>query len=319
MKANLPERTRPFLSLRTFQKEEELLMKIAITTPTGKVGSAVTDRLLESSHELILLARDPKKIKSFTDRGATVQAGSLGDKAYVVNATRGVDVLFWVIPPDFTSDDYRAHQNEMGDNAVAAIRENKIPRVVNLSSVGAQFGEGVGPISGLRDVERKFDTTDAHVTHLRPGYFMENFLMAVPTVASDGAIYLPMPGTARNPFVAVADIAKTAAELVQDESWTGKSTVELVGPADVSFDEAAQTIGSAIGKEVSHFEASSGQMLEALAGMGVSQNVAETYVEMYDAFRGGKVGPETEPKRGATTFKAFAEQVFRPGFEAITK
>jgi hypothetical protein len=53
--------------------------------------------------------------------------------------------------------------------------------------------------------------------------------------------------------------------------------------------------------------------------MGVSQNVADTYVEMYSAFRANKVVPETAPRKGRTTFKAFAEQVFRPGYEAMTK
>jgi uncharacterized protein YbjT (DUF2867 family) len=294
-------------------------MKVAITTPTGKIGSALTERLLGTDHDLILLARDPAKLKAFTDRGATVHAGSLDDKDYVVNATRGVDVLFWVIPPNFASNDYRADQNKAGDSAVAAIAENKISRVVYISSIGAQLGEGVGPINGLHDVEKKLAQTDAHVINLRAGYFMENFLFAAPSISSDSAIYLPISGSARAPFIATSDIAKLAAELIQDTSWTGKSNVELIGPEELSFEEVAETIGDAIGKKVSYFEATSDQAREALIGMGVSQNVADTYVEMYSAFRANKVVPETAPRKGRTTFKAFAEQVFRPGYEAMTK
>ena len=55
--------------------------KIAITTPTGKNGSALTKRLLDAAEEnqleIVLLARDPEKVLDFTERGARVEKGSL--------------------------------------------------------------------------------------------------------------------------------------------------------------------------------------------------------------------------------------------------
>ena len=55
-------------------------MKIAITTPTGKNGSAITKRLLETAEEnqleIVLLARDPEKVREFTERGARVLRNS---------------------------------------------------------------------------------------------------------------------------------------------------------------------------------------------------------------------------------------------------
>ncbi len=55
--------------------------KIAITTPTGKNGRALTKRLLdvakEKQLEIVLLARDAKKVREFTERGARVEKGNL--------------------------------------------------------------------------------------------------------------------------------------------------------------------------------------------------------------------------------------------------
>ncbi len=55
--------------------------KIAITTPTGKSGRYLTERLLdavqEKQLEIVLLARDPARVRSFTERGARVENGSL--------------------------------------------------------------------------------------------------------------------------------------------------------------------------------------------------------------------------------------------------
>jgi uncharacterized protein YbjT (DUF2867 family) len=294
-------------------------MKIAITTPTGRVGSAVTEHLLNTEHELVLLVRDPDKVKSFTARGASARAGSLDDPDYFKKATAGVDVLFLVVPPDVTSDDYRASQRRVGDAAIAAITANRIPRVVFLSSIAAHLGEGYGPISGLSEVEQELRALDTDVALFRPGFFMENFFDSVGSIASDGAVYLPAAGRQAMAPVAVADIAKFAAELVQDRSWSGKHVVELVGPEDVSFDAAAEAIGSAVGKKVAHIEVTPGQALEGLMASGISKNVAESYVEMYDRFGDGTVAPEGTPRRGETTFEVFAAQTLGPFYEAMSQ
>jgi len=44
-------------------------MKIAVTTPSGHIGSKVADLLIRKGVKVILLARDPKKIQDFAARG----------------------------------------------------------------------------------------------------------------------------------------------------------------------------------------------------------------------------------------------------------
>lgn len=294
-------------------------MKIAVTTPTGNIGRALADLLLDAGREVILLARQPDKVKPMVDRGAIVHQGSLEDRNFVIEATRGADVLFWLTPNDYGSNNLHAYQNMLGDNAVAAIKANKIARVVDVSSVGAHHATGTGPVVGLHDIEKKLEATGAHVTHLRPGYFMENFLMSAQGIASNNAVFLPLPGTARVPFIATSDIATAAADRILDESWTGHSVIELVGPEEMSFDEAATTLGEAVGKQITHVETTPEQTRDALTSMGVHENTAELFLELYAGMREGKLSPETPPKTGTTTLGAFANEVFRPTFEAMTK
>ncbi len=94
-------------------------MKIAITTPTGKNGSALAKRLLDAAEEnpleIVLLARDPQKVLEFTERGAQVEKGNLDDAAFVGRATEGVDALFWVTPAYFEpGEEVRAGYNRYG-------------------------------------------------------------------------------------------------------------------------------------------------------------------------------------------------------------
>jgi uncharacterized protein YbjT (DUF2867 family) len=296
-------------------------MKVAVNTPNGHIGRILTGLLLDAGSNVVLLTRSPEKVKPFVDRGAAAHVGDLEDANFVVKATKGVDVLFWVTPPKMAADDFRGYQNKLGDIAAKAITENKIPRVVNLSSIGAHLSSGTGPIAGLHDVEKKLDGTGAHVTHLRAGFFMENLFMAAETIARDNAVYMPIRGSARLAMIATRDIARAAAERILDRGWRGRSVIELVGPAELTFDGAVRTLGDTLGKKVRFVTTTPDQTRQSLTGMGVPTKTADLFVEMYTAFDAGRVIPELpiQARAAATTLSTFAEQVFRPGFEAMTK
>ena len=153
-------------------------MKVAVTTPSGHVGGAVADYLLgfDGGLEVVLLGRRPDRLGNLIDRGATLAIGSQDDVDYLCRSTEGVDALYWATPPGYGSDNVRAFQHRLGEAVEKTIRANKIPRVVNMSSVGAILETGAGPVSGLHDVEQLINKAACHVTHLRPGFFFENML-----------------------------------------------------------------------------------------------------------------------------------------------
>jgi uncharacterized protein YbjT (DUF2867 family) len=297
-------------------------MKIAITTPTGHIGRGVVEALIGTGHELVLLCRDPAKVKDYTERGATAVAGSLEDAAYVARATAGVDALFWLTPPKFDAPDFRAYQRKLGDNVAAAVRKNKIRRVVHLSSFGAQHASGTGPIAGLHETEQKLNAAAKEVggtvTHLRPASFFENFFMALGSIKSDGAIYMPVPGDARMAMIATRDISPVAAKALTDKAWEKVKVQELLGPREYSHDEVARIIGDAVGKPVKHVPVPPEAAQQAIQGMGASENVAKTYVEMYQAIPKGLIVPEKPRDKSSTTptrLEDFARQALGPALQ----
>lgn len=84
------------------------------------------------------------------------------------------------------------------------MRANLVPRVVNLSSVGAQFDSGVGPVSGLHDVEEQLDDAAMNIVHLRPGFSFENLLAQRERIRKLGRISTPISGTRRFPLTAAS-------------------------------------------------------------------------------------------------------------------
>ncbi len=295
-------------------------MKIVITTPTGNIGRALTKRLLDQKrHELILLARTPDKLTQEQARGAKVVKADLGDAASVKKATQGADALFFLCPPSLTVPDYRAYYAALAKNGAEAVKANKTKHTVLLSSVGAHLSKGTGPILGLRDAEKIFAEATKGLTILRPGWFMENFLWDLDTIKTASSIFMPLPGNITVPMIATVDIAERAARIITGPAPSRPTIVPLHGPRDYSLDECARIIGRAIGKEVRHVQVPPAKAREALIGMGATENVADTMLEMYAGFQAGKITDEA--KRSAetttpTTFETFVKNVLAPALKS---
>lgn len=293
-------------------------MKVLVTAPTGNIGHVVAQKLLTSEASVAVFARDPAKVRDLAARGARIFQGSLESESDVAEATAGFDAVFWLTPPNSAAADVLAYQKLLGNNIAAAIRKNGIPRVVNLSSIGAQWKSGTGPIAGLHHVEKAIDGAAANVTHLRPGYFMENVLGSSETIRSAKSIFLPVAGAANVPVIATRDIGEFAAARLLDTSWNGRQVVELLGPEELSFDTMAATIGKVIGEPIRHVQVTAAQAREAMLGAGLGKNMVELYLEMFAAFDAGKVVAET-PKAGRVTTKTSFDDFCRKAFGSVPK
>jgi uncharacterized protein YbjT (DUF2867 family) len=290
-------------------------MRIAVTGPTGKVGRRITQTLLGSNVELTLLCRSPEKVTGPIREGARVESGSLEDAGYVARATRDADVLFWMTVPNYASNDYREFQRRLARNAARAIRDNRIPRVINLSSAGAQIKEGAGVVSGLHDVEQTLNATDAHVLHLRPAWFFENELAQIEPIRTAGKLFGVFSGTTRMPMVATRDIAEIAAQKILETGWSGKKTLGIHGPADLSHDEVAGILSEVLGRELAYVQVPPEQLRAALVNLGMSENGANQLLEFQSAIASGLLRaeePRTKETTTPTTFTEFAREVFRP-------
>jgi uncharacterized protein YbjT (DUF2867 family) len=292
-------------------------MKIAVTTPSGHVGSAVVDYLLDYGGHIHvkLLARRSRGLDGFINRGAEIAIGAQDDSVYLTWATQDVDALFWVTPPGYGSDNVRAFQNRMGAAASFAIRANKIPQVVNLSSIGAYLDSGAGPISGLHDVELLLSEASDNIMHLRPGFFFENLLMQFDAIHKWKRISLPLSGERRYPMIATRDIGRVAAERLVDPFWSGHNVRELHGPADLCFDEVADILSKVLGFNVIFVQCDWRQFRQSLLDAGMSENLADLMLEMYEAVDTGRIRsrePRSPQTTTPTTLAEFAREVMLP-------
>ena len=295
-------------------------MRIAIAGATGHVGRPLAEGLAIRGNEVRVIARGETRLKSLR-YGVKACVGSLDDEEFLKKALDGVKAAFVVIPTDLGAQDLRAYQRRLTLAWTAAIRATGVRRVVTLSSIGAQFSAGTGPIAGLHDLEQAMNALKhVHVLHLRPGYFMENLLMGMGLIKADGVYGSPLRADLAIPMIATRDIAAVALDILWTSRFVGNTVRELLGPRDYTLSEATRILGNAIGKSgLRYVELPYDQARQAMLNAGASPSVADSFIDMARAFNQGVVRP-TETRSASNTtptlLETFAGDVFFQAFAA---
>lgn len=291
-------------------------MSIVINTPNGNIGRKLALTLLDAGEAVTVISRNPAKTAALAEKGARVVEGSIDDEATLRAALEGAKAVFWLNPPNLAPGFFEKSKLD-AERAARIAKQAGIEHVVVLSSVGAHSGPGVGPVSSLRPVEAAFEAEIANVVSLRAGFFMENYLHDLGSIAAMGKIFSPANGDVPVPLVATADIAARAAALLRDRSWRGHQALGVHGPHDITFREAARIIGQALERPVDFVQVSPDQARAGMVQAGMPEYVAGLYVEMYGAMNEGRMSP-AEPRDAASTtptdLATFARTVLRPAF-----
>jgi uncharacterized protein YbjT (DUF2867 family) len=256
----------------------------------GHTGSVVADTLIEHGKRVRAVARDPKKLEALRAKGAEVVAADVLDATSVANALRGAEGAYLLIPPDNASTDLVARGRRIIDNYVAGLSQQAIPHAAVLSSVGAQTASGTGPIVITHDAEMTLPkAAGTKFTFVRAAYFMENILNFTQAMKNDGMVPV-FGGGEGHPFAMVAtrDIGEVAADALL--SWSqADQWIELSGPQEYSFNDAAAEASAILGRPVKATPLPIDAMAPTMMQFGVSANVAGLYREMTEAFGTGLV------------------------------
>jgi uncharacterized protein YbjT (DUF2867 family) len=292
---------------------------IVITGATGQTGHVVAEALLARGQKVRVLGRSAAKLAPLVAKGAEPRVFDFHDEVALTDAFTGADAVYALNPPNVTAEDIIGNYDRNSEALVAAIKGSGVKHVVALSSVAAQLTEGSGPVLGLHRMEEKINTIPhINVLHLRPAYFMENTLGQIPVIQKFGSVAGVIKGDLAFPMIATKDIAVVAADELERHAFSGISTRELLGPRNVSMNEAARIIGAGIGKTgLSYMEAPVSMFVMGLRQAGMSANFAELIAEMSLSINSGVFKGE-EPRSARnftpTTFESFVAEVFVPAF-----
>lgn len=290
-------------------------MKIVIAAASGNIGRRTAEKVIQAGAETILLARHPEKLVALVTQGAIVQPISSDDAQGLIEITQQADALFWLTPPKLDAPNLRNWYLQTAKAGAFAVSANSIPRVVNISSIGAGAKPNLGTVSLSGNVESIFNQTAANVVHLRPGYFMENFLAQIEAIQSDRIVRFSYPSDHGIPWISTDDIGDVAAYYLLDQLWAGQWTRNLMGAENLTLLETSAILSRVLGYSIEYAQVSIESLQQQFAAMGAT---AEVQREMGDLFRalgnpnGIYATARTPEATTPTTFEQFVKNKILP-------
>jgi uncharacterized protein YbjT (DUF2867 family) len=264
-------------------------MKYTITGSLGHISQPIVTALVKAGHAVTVITSNQARVKDIEALGAVAAVGSIEDTAFLTKAFSGADAVYTMVPPKSDAPDWKAYIGQIGKNYAEAIKNNRIPYVVNLSSVGAHLADGCGPVSGLYRVEAALNTLqDTNVKHLRPVYFYYNLFSNIGLIKNMGIAGSNF-GFDKKEFAIVDpnDIAAVAIASLLHPDFTGH-TVQYIASDEVSTIDIAAAIGKAINKpDLNWVTFTDEQALQGALQAGLPEELAKNYTEMGHAIQSG--------------------------------
>ncbi|PIF34169.1 uncharacterized protein YbjT (DUF2867 family) [Flavobacterium sp. 9] len=287
-------------------------MKITILGSLGNIGKPLTQKLIASGNQVTVVSSNSDRVEAIEALGAKAAIGSVSDADFLKNTFAETDAVFALTPPNMGGSNVIANTIDAGKAIATAIEAAGVKRVVMLSSIGADLPEGTGPIKGLYNIEKIYETLEnVSVTFLRAGFFYTNLYANVPMIKGAGIIGSNYAAETVIPFVHPENIATAAAEELT-KTTSGKNIRYIISDVRTSND-VAKILGLAIDKpELPWIEFTDEQSLGGMKEAGVPEEIAELYTEMGSGLNSGKIQEDFLANKfsvdGKTKLEDFAKE-----------
>lgn len=273
---------------------------------SGKTGSATANALLARGEAVTVIVREAAKGEAWRARGAQVAVADLADSAALTTALRGAKGAYLLNPPDYASTDPIAAAHRVGASFGKAIAGSDVAHAVVVSSYGAQLAKGTGIIGTLHALEAELANVDRPITFVRASAFMQNQGGVVELARTQGILpSMLQPLDRAIDMIDTDEIGRVVAEALVAGPRGSRRVIELTGPAKYSPNDAAKILAGLYKREVTAVAPPHDQWAGILTQGGMSAQVAQLFVEMFDGINDGTVRfehAETEV-RGTSTFE----------------
>lgn len=219
--------------------------RVLVTGATGKIGGAVAAQLLERGVATrALVRRDDERSARLRALGAEIVVADMLDIQQVQAAVGGVDRLFFNPP-------YHPHALDSAVAFAVAARGAGVETVVALGQwlASPEHPSLMTRQHWLSDKLFQLLPDTAHVA-VDPGFFADNYFVALSTAAQLGVLPAPATGGRRNAPPSNEDIARVAVGALLDPHRHDGRAYRPTGPKMLSGTDIADAVGEALGRRV---------------------------------------------------------------------
>jgi uncharacterized protein YbjT (DUF2867 family) len=256
----------------------------AIMGITGQVGSATAKYLLDRGQRVRAIVRNRSRAAAWVARGADIAIADWSDAEALTAAFTGTDGVFVMLPANFAPDPDFAEPRALIATLSAALHRAQPPKVVALSSIGAQQTRDLGLITQLHLLEQALDALALPRAHVRAAWFMENLRWDVALAQFEGRLvsYLS-PLDRAIPMVSIDDVGRAVAGTLV-ETWFGRRVIEVEGPRRYSPLDMAQALAAVLEHDVETIAVPREQWAARFENEGMPADRTAPRITMLDGF-----------------------------------
>lgn len=219
-------------------------MKVAVTTASGQLGSAIIKATAEliSADNVIGLARTPEKAKHL---GVEVRPGDYNKPDELEQSLQSVDVLLMVSGMD--APDKRIEQHR---NVINAAKRAGVRKIVYTSVQGAEQGTAFSPvIQSNRQTEQDIRESGLEWAIGRNGIYIEPDIEYLEDYKKEGGI-INCAGDGKCGYTTRSELGYAYAKMLTEDIHNGQ-TYNLHGEALTQY-QLAEYMGRTFGVELSY-------------------------------------------------------------------
>lgn len=278
---------------------------------TGQIGSMLVDNLLSRGQKVRAVMRNDLQAQTFIDKGAEVAIADLFDEVALTKTMLGGDTVFLLTPENPKCEDFLKETQIIIKNYRKAVAYSKVPKVVGLSSMGAQHGFGMGNLTASYLLENAFLENEIEQIFVRPAYYFSNWLGYLEIVKEQGILPTFFPPDLQVPMVAPPDVADFLAK-VMTSSDASRKTYEISSSRAYSSLDIAKTFETIVGAKIELQQILPIEWENTFLQAGFSKDGAKNFMLMTKSVIDGKVKPsEACQIHTATDFETYLENILR--------
>ncbi|MCY9339952.1 SDR family oxidoreductase [Bacillus haynesii] len=262
-------------------------MKMLVTGATGKLGSKIVEKLLETvpADQLAVSVRNPEKAEALRARGVDVRQGDFDRPETLESAFRGIDRLLIISADGDNETRIRQH-----GNAVAAAEHAGVRFIAYTSIANARDSKNfLAPTH--KATEEAILKTGIPYSFLRNNWYLENEMSSIQGVLA-GAPWVTSAENGKVGWALQQDYADAAAAVLSGEGH--ENTVYELSGELLTHEEIASALGEVLGKEVPVQHVDDAAYRDIMKNAGVPDFLIPMVVDIQKGIREGTLEVESD-------------------------
>ncbi|MCY8102214.1 SDR family oxidoreductase [Bacillus haynesii] len=255
-------------------------MKMLVTGATGKLGSKIVEKLLETvpADQLAVSVRNPEKAEALRARGVDVRQGDFDRPETLESAFQGIDRLLIISADGDNETRIRQH-----GNAVAAAERAGVRFIAYTSIANARESKNfLAPTH--KATEEAILKTGIPYSFLRNNWYLENEMSSIQGVLA-GAPWVTSAENGKVGWALQQDYADAAAAVLSGEGH--ENTVYELSGELLTQEEIASALGEVLGKEVPVQHVDDAAYRDIMKNAGVPDFLIPMVVDIQKGIREG--------------------------------